>query len=102
MKTTAMDEDKKIILEGVLQKFGMADRLYPIESLEKEIERYERTTVGGANSLIEHFKLIEMYERYYEKHINSELQLNTAVHYLSQVIKLRMIKINKDHCICTN
>lgn len=96
MKTTAMDEDKKIILEGVLQKFGMADRLYPIESLEKEIERYERTTVGGANSLIEH------YERYYEKHINSELQLNTAVHYLSQVIKLRMIKINKDHCICIN
>lgn len=98
MKTTAMDEDKKIILEGVFQKVDRVNRgrIYPVESLVKAAERYERTIAGGADTLIEH------YEKYYEKTFSHGLQLNTAVYFLEQAIKLRMIKINKDHCTCIN
>ena len=87
-------KDKKIILEGILQKFDSINsgRVYPVETLEAAAERYKLTIAGGTNALIEH------YENYYEK--TYSYNPSKASYYLYKAIKLRMIKINKDYCTC--
>jgi hypothetical protein len=94
-----MDKKKKYVLTGVMQKFetrSTGARFYPVETLKESAHRYEATISGGMNALIEH------YEKCYNVCVrNDDWELNKAAKYLHNEIKVRMMKINKDHCTCT-
>lgn len=84
-----MEKDKKIVLEGVLQRFDTKNtpsRTYPSQSLLQAIERFNR--VVGSDG-------IDTAEGFYDKNKND---LRVAPAFLLRVIKLRTKKILKDYC----